>query len=270
MTPSTIVDDLWNETLSCEHCVRIYFAANVESNDRVLLSTGIEPTDDAAYAPGSFVPRTPWQEGSGWLSQLSTNVQLPAKQVGLYGVDQKIVEELRHTCDHRDTESRRMALANVLDYCDRSIARIDGRLNVIGLSESRSIGPTVTRNMRLAGREKIGLHIDSWDGPSILDRDSRTQRICINIGKADRFFLFVNRPITLFNDRTSDNPTTAASGFLRAHPDYPVIALRVRSGEAYLAPTELIVHDGWCPEVGSMDRTFTIRADFGPVNHGNQ
>ena len=31
---------------------------------------------------------------------------------------------------------------------------------------------------------------------------------------------------------------------MRAFPDYPVVRLTIRPGEAYIAPTENLIHDG--------------------------
>lgn len=256
-------DALWAATLRSADRICVHFGRAVSKEGRILISAGTRSTRDPAYARGSFVPRRPWSEPKQDLPHLTTEHQEPPSQVGLHELPSSLIDRLRLCCDQEESaQMRRDVVEHLIDHCDQHVAKIAGRVHLIGLSESAPGGATITRNMRLPGRKKIGLHIDSWDGPAAEGRASRTQRICINIGSTERFFLFLNLPISRFAVDEALGVNAAVQSFLLANRDFPAIALRVKPGEAYIAPTELIVHDGWNPARIGLDRTFTVRADF--------
>ena len=101
---------------------------------------------------------------------------------------------------------------------------------------------------------RIGLHLDNWYNFPMDRRELSPNRICINLGAQDRFFLLINVPIAelyrRIRDRLPDHigsrsrGTLIAREFLKFHPSYPIVRLRIRPGEAYIAPTDNIVHDG--------------------------
>jgi hypothetical protein len=119
---------------------------------------------------------------------------------------------------------------------------------------------TVTVNSSTGLR--VGLHVDNWSGLEQGHRDKAPIRICANFGWSDRFLLFVDTPLDfLLNERIEEflpwqatlgpneanritRPTLLAREFLKAFPRYPIFRLRIKPGEAYLAPTENIIHDG--------------------------
>lgn len=112
----------------------------------------------------------------------------------------------------------------------------------------------------------VGLHIDSWFNSDMADRLSGLpNRMCINLGPERRFFMFMNLPLTKLRERLG-RPVTDAfyfpAEFMEAFPDYPVIRLEVRPGEAYIAPTEIIIHDATTVGKEFTDATFTILGNF--------
>lgn len=112
---------------------------------------------------------------------------------------------------------------------------------------------------------RVGLHIDNQRGSSL-------HRILINLGSEPRYLLFINLSIQqLYNcvSETDTNIISKKSGssrictaFMQLFPNYPVVKLRVNPGEAYIAPTEHITHDGCTEGTNSLDVFFTMRAIF--------
>ena len=94
----------------------------------------------------------------------------------------------------------------------------------------------------------------------------------INLGSECRYFLFINLSITQIYDLVSkyhniankDNlgRTGLAIMFMELFPNYPVIKLRVNPGEAYIANTEHIIHDGSTKGTHHLDIFFTMRSIF--------
>ena len=93
----------------------------------------------------------------------------------------------------------------------------------------------------------IGLHVDEWFQGRHAPRGSRPNRMVFNLGREPRYFLFINIPVEAMMDHTpgpsGNHGTTIGQRFMESHPDYPVCRIRILPGEAYIAPTENLVHD---------------------------
>lgn len=120
----------------------------------------------------------------------------------------------------------------------------------------------------------LGLHLDDGEGCAIdLLADARN-RISINIGDVDRYLLFVNVTVRGMAalvgsdaDRAAFHPGLAddvGRAFMRAFPAYPAIKVRVAPGEAYIAPTENILHDASSSGTHSPGRQLIILGHFTP------
>jgi hypothetical protein len=96
----------------------------------------------------------------------------------------------------------------------------------------------------------LGLHVDSWEGVSLGGCEAVRNRISVNLSRHRREFLFVNQTLgammRALGPYDPDEPVTLFAGhsFLRRFPSYPVVSLTLEHGEAYVAPTGNIVHDG--------------------------
>lgn len=257
-------DPLWAASLEGLSLISITALHVASWDDRVWLSAGTCIESHANYTPGSVVPIQQWRRIGPGEERVISNERDPSRHVGLHELDAEIWRRLKVACGTPNSANsdRRSLLTELLDYLALNVARFGDETHIIGFNRSVAENFTLTRDRHLPRTEKIGLHIDSWDGGRLDDRAERSQRICINLGESSRYFLFVNRPITQMRQDAGDCPNETVSRFLRAHPNYPVVALRVDPGECYLAPTELIIHDGWNPYAGVNDDTFTVRSRF--------
>ncbi|MFD8751413.1 hypothetical protein ACFV0O_10600 [Kitasatospora sp. NPDC059577] len=118
----------------------------------------------------------------------------------------------------------------------------------VGRTTSPAKALTTTPNYQ-DGR-RIGLHIDNWDKLNYRSKHTGRRRLCFNLGPGTRYLLLGSLDIRAIcrclhtdpNDRyphTDDLRAYAALGLpLR------VFRLRLDPGEGYIAPTELLPHDG--------------------------
>jgi tryptophan 7-halogenase len=141
---------------------------------------------------------------------------------------------------------------------------------------SRQLGLLVNRSgyLTITGdkfdKKRIGLHLDGWSELSSHQRDDAPNRLCINLGEQPRRLLYVNLPlrnVIAHLERSGQTllglgPTDIGRAFLRAFPDYPVVSVEVHPGEAYVAPTENIIHDGASDRMTAPDITLTILGHF--------
>jgi hypothetical protein len=102
--------------------------------------------------------------------------------------------------------------------------------------------------MRGPGGLRLGLHLDNWDRlPSEQRGDSRN-RVSLNLGDEPRWFMFVDHDVVA---RSPDGlvPTTrsARHGVMAAEGGRSpaIVRVRVPVGWAYIAPTEVLLHDVW-------------------------
>jgi cephalosporin hydroxylase len=119
-----------------------------------------------------------------------------------------------------------------------------------------------------------GLHLDSWEAADTLaDRAHSRNRICINLGQEPRYFLVFNLNLEqCFKHSEHRHDTDFAAlkrneytylwEFLYDYPDYPITRIKVEPYEAYIAPTEYMIHDGSTAGNHCLDIHLTFRANF--------
>ena len=152
-----------------------------------------------------------------------------------------------------------------------SICTLDEPLHWIGPNSNPSGLKTVT--VGNDGKRYIGLHFDSWDNLEVERRQESTNRICINIGASDRYFLFLPFSLKEMGHILSKlhqdfHHWSLGEHFMERFPDVPAIRCRLAPGEAYIAPTENLIHDGSSEGQQQLDEQFTVRGYIRPLPAG--
>ncbi|MFT4114268.1 MAG: hypothetical protein QM649_15995 [Silvibacterium sp.] len=120
----------------------------------------------------------------------------------------------------------------------------------------------------------VGMHVDNWSMVPLRSRHLAPIRICLNIGSEPRYFLFVGLTIQRIADTVRGLPgfrstlgcTDIGRLFLSHCPSYAVFRLKLMPGEAYIAPTEAIIHDGSTESAVAPDLSLSIRENmYGPI-----
>ncbi len=122
------------------------------------------------------------------------------------------------------------------------------------------------------GPRYIGLHVDSFYQVPLEERAASPNRICINLGAGDRYLYFINLPLTTLKEKLDGVGSTdprrfqigskLGTAFMEQFPDYPVVKIRIAPGEAYIAPTENMIHDGSSQGNCYFDVHLTFRGHF--------
>ena len=145
--------------------------------------------------------------------------------------------------DFKDPFLREL-LARIGDVCDSN-----GPYHYHRISDDMAGQETVSVDP--ATGKFVGLHIDAWDQLPEAPTSIFANRLCINLGPQDRTFLFVSQSLDGMQNMLGISTnrvlrmTKPEIGrlFLTTFPDYPVTKLMVLPGEAYIAPTGLVLHD---------------------------
>ncbi|MEH1944912.1 MAG: hypothetical protein V7L01_32500 [Nostoc sp.] len=283
--------------------IKLFLDANVDNQSpRFWLSSGtiqeIQPVSDRIkYRPGAFLPKEPWREPSlTEYRRLSANEQishLGSWELGSYiGVCrfpdevlaplEIILEEFKTRTEtlqyypsastHPDYES---AMQKIINYSHRYCLSSD---------EPKLLGLRVTlpglRTLTMEDADYfVGMHLDSWDRAPLRRRHQSRNRICINLGREDRFFLFINLPLMemfkalgLSDDEVYQHyrGTTVGDEFMKLYPDYPIVKLKIAPGEAYIAPTDNLIHDASSLGKQYPDITLSFLGYFGIQSQQNQ
>jgi len=116
---------------------------------------------------------------------------------------------------------------------------------------------------------RFGLHFDRWDRLPVDELEVSSNRVSINLGPSDRYFIFLNQTASGMaailereNLHVERDVRAIGRAFMSAFPDYPVVRLRLRPGDAYIAPTENILHDGSSAEVRETNHYLSFRGRF--------
>jgi hypothetical protein len=263
-------------------CVKIYVSPSCkEAANRIELSSGtcaaeqseiFNLVDGAAYEQSARLPREPWRPPTAEEAEIVIATDLPrdmANSIAIVRLPDKLRDD---SCAAIRNVSINSLEADLLQPL-RSICELGEPLHCLGVSENPANLTTVTVN-RDIGRFN-GLHVDNWDGLALNSRHLATNRICINIGKGDRYFLFL--PVSLMEMasllakeigpvwQAARRPTEIGRQFMERFPDVPVVRCRLAPGEAYVAPTENLVHDGSSLGQSEIDEQFTIRGHIRPL-----
>ena len=258
---------------------------SLADRDKILVSHGTELSslESVIYLPyteGALIPREPWRplshEEEGIIC--CSHSDYAVGDVWTQKVPQGIMEAFASagTQDLKlQSEVGRVMLG--LPYqraVELTMDWLHEKMPVELCTCSRALGiavkpqgmSTVTVNTTTGCR--IGLHLDFWDKQAIMDSYESRVRCNINLGLEDRYFLFVNIPSPIiFQQIIAEGDLRGSSigrKFLSDNPDYPVIRLKVRPGEAYFAQTDLLIHDATTKARKLPDICFSFLGHFRP------
>ncbi|CAM3661067.1 hypothetical protein [Smaragdicoccus niigatensis] len=107
----------------------------------------------------------------------------------------------------------------------------------------------LTTSRRSPGSKRIGLHLDNWDQMPMRTRSESRRRLAVNLGPGSRALLFASPTacqICRSLGRTDDHlpHTTDVREFVANGGPLRCYSVVLEPGQAYVAPTELLVHDG--------------------------
>lgn len=278
---------------------RIYFHSKIgEDTSRVSISSGMISVDKLCesgqrYLSWAFVPNPPW------CSPSPTDMEILTARTGQpwdVGTDIAIVDIPE---EYTSPFASMLEDAGIRERCTpgeyttisrhpqwgRNLERL--RSFMTGLSRcavTRAIFfritdpglPTVTKDEFGAdNRNFAGLHLDSWDRLPLRFRHRSRNRLCINFGREPRYSLFINLPLmTMFHHLGLRDPEDIYGDFrglylghrfMKACSDYPVIRLRINPGEAYILPTDNLIHDASTEGNHFPDITLTFLGHFLPA-----
>lgn len=218
------------------------------------------------YAPDAWVPDF-GKAAPTSVPPVVASVSTPTQWVSVVQVPEEILARGRAAAADRSTD-RHTLLATfsklLLESTNESVRSGSG-VHPLGFAR-RDAGRLTTTWDRQKERY-IGLHIDSWDRAPIATRGKSRNRICLNLGEGPRSLLFVPTSITRFAstlsvDQSVLNASDIGRAFMASDRDVLIVEVTTMPGEAYVAPTETIIHDGSTRFADGTDLSFTVLGHF--------
>lgn len=258
------------------------FDSDADVSGRISVSRGTERATLSSYGAESFLPVDKWSALSDDELTLVSGHHgaIPrsgAERISVWKLPQQIsmyFDGMRAAIRKHNNET---VVANLFNHPDyrRGCAELAKLCRATGINDSMRVLGHYSRMPGLASTsigedgKFVGLHVDSWASGSISERkEGYPSRLCVNLGPEDRYFMFQNLSFNqiaeISNSPISDHPNQFVVDFLDSNPSYPVLKLRIKPGEAYIAPTEIMIHDATTRDKHYVDASVTILGDFTP------
>lgn len=259
---------------------------------RLFLSSGTSPIEgvDPDIDPnmkhcyrGGFVTSAPWRPVTGAELELLQMRRVPTHcfdTISIFKMPPALLQESRRLgvdqltsqaeARKYDSDKKYLAFMEKLLHFLEAYIITDNDFEIKGLRCCNILGLKGATYDHVDGKLP-GLHIDSWDTRPWSTRKEARNRICINLGKESRYFLFVNLNISTVVDMIAGheivdypNPkrNSAFNIFFELYPDYPIVKVELEPGEFYIAPTENILHDAMTEGKTVPDISLTILGYF--------
>ncbi|MFK7061318.1 hypothetical protein [Flavobacterium oreochromis] len=115
----------------------------------------------------------------------------------------------------------------------------------------------------------IGLHFDSSTEFEIESAGFSKNRFCLNLGLEDRELYFVNLSLNKIKELILEKNIneivtlkTITPLFFKYFPNYPIVKLKIKPFEYYIAPTDNCIHEGTTLRKKEMDISITYIGYF--------
>ncbi|WP_420642437.1 hypothetical protein [Candidatus Leptofilum sp.] len=253
--------------------------------NRLRLSDGVRVANnlpgELAYCSHAIIPKKPWRELSESELDILSSDGLPEERglwVSVITVPRLLIERFSvlKACDIKEDVDSWLNTKNGKKAIDQ-IIEFSSKLDISLVKPNRyGVGCNLPnqRTVTITGSCLEGLHVDDGDGLPLTARTTARNRLMVNLGAEPRYFLFVNLPLQVIYDFVSsfreDNsesiPGMSRIGllFMQKFSNYPVVQLEIKPGEAYIAPTSNIIHDGSTVGTKKLDKIFTCLGKFRP------
>ncbi|MGA5819558.1 hypothetical protein ACPC54_17085 [Kitasatospora sp. NPDC094028] len=193
-------------------------------------TTGVRTaTIEPEYEPGAVLPAGPWQPLTAELAvRLKPTVHTP---------DSTLVELVK--LPDGPAPASLAALADSL-----------GEPDAVHLGQAASPAKVLTTTPNYQDGRRIGLHVDNWDNLDYQAKHTGRRRLCFNLGPGARYVLLADLDIraicrALYRDPERRYPhTDDLRAYVAGRQSLRCFRIRLDPGEGYLAPTELLPHDG--------------------------
>ncbi len=264
-----------------------------EAFPHALLSSGTISAKETALAPlyqeMSFIPKSPWRtlndSEMDILYTQSTPVTPCGSWISIVPVPDFVLEPFVSLREASRTIKDKVELRKLVNtpVIQEGIARVRKFATIFTSPNHTDIEggkvymcpPSMETVTMDESSTFVGLHVDGWYRVSLEEKNTVPNRLAVNIGLEDRFFLYINLSLLQIaqvmeryypdDKERHEIGIGLRTAFLKRFASYPVVKLRIKPGEAYIAPTENCIHDGCSIGQTIFDLQVSVRGAFMPI-----
>lgn len=240
------------ESPSNSSMARVATSLNSAPSRRVWQSSGLHQERDPAYENDAIRPRPPWS-----LLSPEASREALAKAGVVLRVAPEAVATVTRTLrevslkESSDAERVRPRVTSALEVAARFACDLSSATStLLGAWLSQPGLMTVTRNRQGRG-QFIGLHLDNWDCRSVASRRTSRNRLVVNLGPGRRQLVFVPSSEEILEEIADEHlsrewipGTNDVRTFVSRRSGIPALMVEFLPGDFYIAPTEVLIHDG--------------------------
>lgn len=267
--------------------VKLIADNNINVQERIYLSNGSERATTNTYLHNAYIPRNTWRKSNAEeinvLTTLDDNDDF-STTVCLRSVPNEIInlaEKMKLSSVISAGELEKILSVQSEDY-EQLNKLVEEFVQQLLYPDQQMIHhgfcinePNIeTVSYERDSQRYLGLHLDTSVAFNIETADVCPNRIAINLSKEKRYLLFVNKTVKQMTsmilsleptiDINSLTATSLVNHFFTLYPDYPVIRITQNPYEAYIAPTDNIIHDGSTKDNSMHDITLIHRGYLNP------
>jgi len=260
---------------------------DLSKQERVWLSTGIEKLktlDDEVCDENVFAPKEPWYLPSVKEEEIifyrGTTLSTEYQTIGLIRLPENLIEEIEKLSLKRFEKVQEvndfLLISRKWKKIENELLKFSSKYQIVKEQQKgggvccQLNGYKILTINPITGKH-LGLHIDSWEKYPLSKLSVARNRICFNIGYQPRYLLFINQEIndllkfiSTDNNRLygDDEKYKIMQDFILKNSNYSVLKMKVNPYEAYIAPTENIIHDGANDGVNGLDIHVSYRSYY--------
>jgi hypothetical protein len=241
-------------------------------------SHAIYKVDNGLYFDNSYLPVEEWSPTSINLSYTDSSADYQQK-VTVLDIPKDILELFHQlqldqyqsddkdflTLIKKDNEAVFNTLSQKLNAWFKTITFRDQK-KIIGLFSLE--GNKWSTAYDAASDKYIGLHIDNSLGLPYEDHEFKPNRMSLNLGTEPRYFMYSTLHIKDILEKATEERVTLKDNFQLMNFYYqhfkeePIYQIEIQPGEAYIAPSDHVIHDGRNLHMKSKDITFVVAGYF--------
>lgn len=240
--------------------------------DCLAISSGVQLINSEAYHAGCYLPRSDWRKPSRQELEVLMAEPLATMHYSKVIKTIKMPQNLAELCskmqfdsiiDRRDIRKNFSAKQELFEEFNELMNNYllsfeheeNCKVEIHAFPIASKGLKSITRRY-MNGSEDYrfcGLHVDCDSGASTQSCRSARNRISINLTSEPRQLFFTNISVDdmignyknhlSIPDECIENRNDIASNFLSKNSTYPVIRLTIQPYEAYIAPTDNIIHE---------------------------
>jgi hypothetical protein len=254
--------------MSCLRDHSVGFDGGIEVCDGAIKASDVE-TDAGSvpYEDGAIVPRGNWRSSSR-IDEVNPNF------VFVIEVPKSLISPMRHfkvgtitsqteADEAASSDEYRVAASEFINEL-AVFAVTRASISILGISVKAPGLLTVTVDQKK--QRRIGLHLDVWDKLTLQQKSDARWRVNVNLGSEPRHLVFCGLPVPVMHRRAAlDSKTVGTSigrNFFERFPFYPLYRISIKPGHAYVAPTDLLIHDATTLDRTTPDISIAVLGHF--------